>query len=104
MVKDPFVLEFLGQDERAEWRERDVEQAIIDRLEHFLLELGRGFCFVARQKRIALEGDHFYADLVFYNRLLRCFVVLELKLGTLTRPGSSSPMARSRPTMQLAAA
>jgi len=84
VVKDPLVLEFLGQDERSEWRERDVEQAIIDRLEHFLLELGRGFCFVARQRRITLEGDHFYVDLVFYNRLLRCFVILELKLGTLT--------------------
>ncbi len=84
VVKDPFVLEFLGLGERAEWRERDLEQAIIDRLEAFLLELGKGFCFVARQKRVTLEGDHFYVDLVLYNRLLRCFVLVDLKLGKLT--------------------
>jgi predicted nuclease of restriction endonuclease-like (RecB) superfamily len=84
VVKDPFVLEFLDLDERAHWRERDLEQAIIDRLGAFLLELGKGFCFVARQKRITLEGDHFYVDLVFYNRLLRCFVLVDLKLGKLT--------------------
>jgi predicted nuclease of restriction endonuclease-like (RecB) superfamily len=84
VVKDPFVLEFLGLDERAQWRERDLEQAIIDRLEAFLLELGKGFCFVGRQKRVTLEGDHFYVDLVFYNRLLRCFVLVDLKLGKLS--------------------
>ncbi|MCU0690066.1 MAG: PDDEXK nuclease domain-containing protein [Polyangiaceae bacterium] len=84
VLKDPFVLEFLGLQERAHWRERDLEQAIIDRIEKFLLELGKGFCFVARQKRVTLEGDHFYVDLVFYNRLLRCFVLVDLKLGKLT--------------------
>ncbi len=84
VVKNPFVLEFLDLDERSHWRERDLEQAIIDRLEAFLLELGKGFCFVARQKRVTLEGDHFYVDLVFYNRLLRCFVLVDLKLGKLT--------------------
>lgn len=84
VLKDPFVLEFLGLDERPHWRERDLEQAIIDRIEGFLLELGKGFCFVARQKRVTLEGDHFYVDLVFYNRLLRCFVLVDLKLGKLT--------------------
>lgn len=84
VLKDPFVLEFLGLDERSEWRERDLEQAIIDRIEDFLLEMGKGFCFVARQKRLTLEGDHFYVDLVFYNRLLRCFVLVDLKLGKLT--------------------
>jgi len=83
VMKDPFVLEFLGLEERAHWRERDLEQAIIDRIEDFLLELGRGFCFV-RQKRVTLESDHFYIDLVFYNRLLRCFVLVDLKLGKLT--------------------
>ena len=83
VIKDPFVLEFLGLEERASWLERDLEQAIIDRLEAFLLELGKGFCFVARQKRITLDGDHFYIDLVFYNRLLRCFVLIDLKLGKL---------------------
>jgi predicted nuclease of restriction endonuclease-like (RecB) superfamily len=84
VLKDPFVLEFLGLGERAEWRERELEQAIIDRIEAFLLELGKGFCFVSRQKRLTLEGDHFYVDLVFYNRLLRCFVLVDLKLGKLT--------------------
>ena len=84
VVKDPFVLEFLDLQERAAWLERDLEQAIIDRLESFLLELGKGFCFVARQRRLTLEGDHFYVDLVFYNRLLRCFVLIDLKLGKLT--------------------
>jgi predicted nuclease of restriction endonuclease-like (RecB) superfamily len=84
VLKEPFVLEFLGLDERPHWQERDLEQAIVDRLEGFLLELGKGFCFVARQKRVTLEGDHFYVDLVFYNRLLRCFVLVDLKLGKLT--------------------
>ena len=77
------MLEFLDMLERTAWHERDLEQAIIDRLEGFLLELGRGFCFVARQKRISIDGDHFYVDLVFYNRLLRCFVLCDLKLGKL---------------------
>lgn len=84
VVKDPFVLEFLDLQERSAWLERDLEQAIIDRLESFLLELGKGFCFVARQKRLTLEGDHFFVDLVFYNRLLRAFVLVDLKLGKLT--------------------
>jgi predicted nuclease of restriction endonuclease-like (RecB) superfamily len=84
VIKDPFVLEFLDLPERHAWLERDLEQAIIDRIEDFLLELGKGFCFVARQKRLSLDGDHFYVDLVFYNRLLRCFVLIDLKLGKLT--------------------
>ena len=84
VLKDPIVLEFLELEERGHWFERDLEQAIIDRLESFLLELGKGFCFIARQKRITLDGDHFYVDLVFYNRLLRCFVLVDLKLGKLT--------------------
>lgn len=83
VIKDPFVLEFLDLREHPGLRERDVEQAIIDRLEAFLLEMGKGFCFVARQKRLTIDGDHFYVDLVFYNRLLRCFVLLDLKLGKL---------------------
>lgn len=84
VLKNPFVLEFLGLHERDQWRERELEQAIIDRLGSFLLELGKGFCFVARQKRLTLEGDHFFVDLVFYNRLLRAFVLVDLKLGKLT--------------------
>ena len=83
-IKDPLILEFLGLQERTHWQERDLEQAIIDRLELFLLELGKGFCFVARQKRLTLDGDHFYVDLVCYNRLLKCFVLIDLKLGKLT--------------------
>ncbi len=84
VIKDPVVLEFLGLPERPHWRERDLEQAIIDHLQEFMLELGKGFCFIARQKRITLDGDHFFVDLVLYNRLLRCFVVIDLKLGKLT--------------------
>jgi predicted nuclease of restriction endonuclease-like (RecB) superfamily len=84
VIKDPFVLEFLDLGEHPALRERDIEQAIIDRLEAFLLELGKGFCFVGRQRRLTVEGDHFYVDLVFYNRLLRCFVLVDLKLGKLT--------------------
>lgn len=84
VIKDPFVLEFLELREHAGLHERDIEQAIIDRMESFLLELGKGFCFIGRQKRITVEGDHFYVDLVFYNRLLRAFVLVDLKLGKLT--------------------
>ena len=84
VLKDPMVHEFLELEEREHWLERDLEHTIIDRLESFLLELGRGFCFVARQRRITIDGDHFYVDLVFYNRLLRCFVLIDLKLGKLT--------------------
>jgi len=84
VIKDPFVLEFLDLRERTELHERDIEQAIIDRIEAFLLEMGKGFCFVGRQKRLTVDGDHFYVDLVFYNRLLRCFVLVDLKLGKLT--------------------
>jgi predicted nuclease of restriction endonuclease-like (RecB) superfamily len=84
VIKDPLVLEFLDLKERPSAHEHDLEQAIIDRLEEFLLEMGKGFCFVARQKRLTLEGDHFYVDLVLYNRLLRSFVLVDLKLGKLT--------------------
>jgi len=84
LVRDPLVLEFLGLPDRPHWRERDLEQAIIDHLQEFMLELGKGFSFVARQKRITLDGDHFFVDLVLYNRLLRCFVLIDLKLGKLT--------------------
>lgn len=84
VLKDPFVLEFADLRDNPAAQERDLERAIIDRLEDFLLEMGKGFCFVARQKRVTLEGDHFYVDLVFYNRLLRCFVLVDLKMGKLT--------------------
>ncbi len=84
VLKEPVVLEFLGLRDQPAWHERDLERAILNHLEAFLLELGKGFCFVARQRRITIDGDHFYVDLVFYNRLLRCFVLVELKIGKLT--------------------
>ena len=84
IIKDPMVLEFLGLERKATYYEKDLEGAIISHLADFLLEMGKGFSFVARQKRILLEDDEFFADLVFYNRLLRCFVVIELKTGKLT--------------------
>lgn len=84
IIKDPMVLEFLGLERKAAYYEKDLESAIISHLADFLLEIGNGFSFVARQKRILLEDDEFFVDLVFYNRLLRCFVVIELKTGKLT--------------------
>ena len=84
MLKEPYVLEFLGLDEKSSYSESDLEQAIIDRIEHFLLELGKGFLFEARQKRFTFDEDHFFVDLVFYNRLLRCYVLIDLKLDKLT--------------------
>ena len=84
IIKDPMVLEFLGLERKAAYYEKDLESAIISHIAEFLLEMGKGFSFVARQKRILLEDDEFFADLVFYNRLLRCFVVVELKTGKLT--------------------
>ncbi len=85
LVKDPYVLEFVGLPESARWQETDLENALIDRLQQFLLELGRDLYFVARQKRITIDGDHFYVDLVFYHRALRCFVLIDLKLGHLSQ-------------------
>ena len=84
LLKEPMVLEFLGLDEQARYSESDLESAIITRIEQFLLELGKGFLFEARQKRFTLNGDHFFVDLVFYNRLLRCYVLVDLKIGRLT--------------------
>ncbi|QRR00147.1 PDDEXK nuclease domain-containing protein [Dyadobacter sandarakinus] len=80
-IKDPYILEFLDLKEHHRYSEDDLENALIDKLEHFLLELGKGFTFVARQKRITFTDKHFYADLVFYNRLLKCFVIIDLKIG-----------------------
>lgn len=84
MLKEPYVLEFLGLDEKAGYSESDLETAIIDQLEQFLLELGKGFLFEARQKRFTFDEDHFFVDLVFYNRLLRCYVIIDLKLDKLS--------------------
>jgi len=82
-IKDPYILEFLNLHEHYRYSETDLENALIDKLEHFLLELGKGFTFVARQKRITFEDKHFYSDLVFYNRILKCFVIIDLKIGEL---------------------
>lgn len=84
IIRDPYVLEFLGLPENTSFLEKNLEQALIDHLQKFLLELGRGFSFVARQKRITFDGRHFYIDLVFYNYLLKCFVLIDLKVGDLT--------------------
>lgn len=84
IIKDPMVLEFLGLKREAAYYEKDLESAIITHLQDFILELGNGFAFVARQKRIHLDGDEFFIDLVFYNRLLQCFVVIEIKTTKLT--------------------
>ena len=85
ILKDPYILEFLDLKENRDYRENDLEQALIDKIQDFLLELGKGFSFVKRQKRITTEsGEHYYIDLVFYNYILKCFVVIDLKTGKLT--------------------
>ncbi len=82
-IKDPYILEFLNLKEETSYTETQLEQALIDKLQFFLLELGKGFTFVARQKRITIANRHYYIDLVFYNRLLKCFVLIDLKTGEL---------------------
>jgi predicted nuclease of restriction endonuclease-like (RecB) superfamily len=84
IIKNPLVLEFLGLEEKPGYSEDELETAIIDKIEHFLLELGKGFLFEARQKRFTFDNDHFYVDLVFYNRLLHCYVLIDLKRDKLT--------------------
>lgn len=83
VIKDPYVLEFIGLPEQNTYSESELEQKLIDKLEHFHLELGKGFTFVARQNRITFDDKHFRIDLVFYNRILRCFVLVDLKVGEL---------------------
>ncbi len=80
-IKDPYVLEFIGLPENAKYTETELEQRIIDELEHFLLELGKGYAFIGRQVRFTFDEKHFRVDLVFYNRLLQCFVLIDLKIG-----------------------
>ncbi|MBU2648359.1 DUF1016 family protein [bacterium] len=84
LIKDPYILEFLGLNPDLTYLEKELEQGLLDKLQQFLLELGKGFCFVARQQRIATETSNFYVDLVFYNYLLKCFVLIDLKTGKLT--------------------
>lgn len=83
-IKDPYVLDFLDLKNYPALRESDLEQALIDKLQDFLLELGRGFCFVARQKLMRYEDDDFYLDLVFYHSILKCHVIIDLNIGQLT--------------------
>lgn len=82
-IKDPYILEFIGLPENSKYSESQLEQKVVDKLEQFLLELGSGFTFVARQKRISFDDKHFYIDLVFYNRILKSFVLIDLKIGEL---------------------
>ena len=82
--RNPYMLEFLGLKQEIEYTESDLEQAIIDHLQTFLLELGRGFCCEARQKRITFDNTHYHIDLVFYHRILRCNILIDLKLGEFT--------------------
>ena len=84
LIKDPYILEFLGLEENKAYLEHDLEQGLINNLQKFLLELGKGFCFVARQRRITIDGDHYYIDLVFYNYILKCFVLIDIKTHKLT--------------------
>lgn len=83
LIKDPYILEFIGLPEQSNYSENELEQKLIEKLEHFILELGTGFTFVARQDRISFDDKHFRIDLVFYNRILKCFVLIDLKIGEL---------------------
>ena len=84
IIKEPYMLEFLGLREQQHYSENELEQSILDNLQTFLLELGHGFTFVARQKRLTFAEKHYYADIVLYNRLLKCFVITDLKIDKLT--------------------
>ena len=84
VIKDPYMLEFLGLDNNVNYLEKELEDALINHLQKFLLELGRGFCFVARQKRITFDNEHYFIDLVFYNSILKCYVVIDLKTDKLS--------------------
>lgn len=84
VLKDPFVLEFLDLDEKERYSENDLETEILNKIQYFLLELGKGFTFVKRQMRLTINNKYYHADLVFYNRFLRCFVIIDLKIGEAT--------------------
>ena len=83
-IKDPYILEFLNLKDYPALRESDIEKSLINNLQYFLMELGNGFCFVARQKRMRFDDDDFYVDLVFYNSIIKCYLLIDLKLGKLT--------------------
>jgi len=84
LIKDPYILEFLNLKENSKFQEKEVESLLIENLKQFILELGKGFSFVSRQKRISIDNEHYYIDLVFYNYYLKCFVLIDLKIGKLT--------------------
>ena len=84
LIKDPYILEFLDLKDYSTLRESDIEKSLINNLQDFLMELGNGFCFVARQKRMRFDDEDFYVDLVFYNSIIKCYVLIDLKLGKLT--------------------
>ena len=84
VIKDPYMLEFLGLENKTNYMEKELEDALINHLQKFLLELGRGFCFVARQKRITFDNEHYFIDLVFYNAILKCYVLIDLKTDKLS--------------------
>lgn len=100
IIKQPTVLEFLGMEEKAKYSETDLETALINKLQKFLLELGKGYLFEARQKRFTYDEDNFYVDLVFYNRLLRCYVLIDLKVDKLTHCGYCLPCTIRRASIQ----
>lgn len=83
VLKTPYILEFLGLEEKNSYTESDLEKAIINKIEHFLMEMGKGFLFQGRQVRFSFDGEDFFVDLVLYNRLLQCFVLVDLKIGKL---------------------
>ncbi len=83
-IKDPYILDFLGLPDAGAFHETELESAIITNIQQFLLELGKGFAFVARQKRLQYEDEFFYADLVFYNCILECYLIIDLKIGKMT--------------------
>ena len=93
IIRVPYVLEFSGLEGKTSFYEKDLEQAIINHLQKFLLELGRGFSFVSRQQKITFDGRHFFIDLVFYNYILKCFVIIDLKLGDLTHQDNNQIFA-----------
>ena len=88
VIKNPYILEFLGLDEKPSYSENDLEQAIFNHLQEFLMEAGRGFCFEARQKRITFDNTHYKIDLVFYHRILKCHVLIDLKIGAFSHADS----------------
>jgi predicted nuclease of restriction endonuclease-like (RecB) superfamily len=95
LLKEPYVLEFLGIEEKARYSESDLEAAIVTHIEKFLLELGKGFLFESRQKRFTFDEEHFFVDLVFYNRLLRCYVLIDLLCGASSYVASNQPSSHS---------